>query len=196
MQGKDLIINGDARIVGKLYHTMTPSTSGNRYVATCPGAAGSLTYHTSVYVNHNTGVLMGAAWNDYAEYRETKKEIEPGRVVIETGNGDLILSQERLAPAPNVVSDTFGFAIGQTAICNTPIAVAGRALVFPFEDRENFKAGDAVCAGPNGTVSLMTREEIREYPDRILGIVSEVPNYETWGETNIRVNNRIWIKIK
>lgn len=171
--------------------------SGNGYVTTCTGSGtGGLNYHNSVYVDHSSGVLMGAAWNDYAEYREVKTEIEPGRIVIETGNGDLVLSQERLAPAPNVVSDTFGFAIGQTAICNTPIAVAGRALVFPFEDRENFKAGAAVCAGPNGTASLMTREEIREYPDRILGIVSEIPNYETWGETNIPVNNRIWIKIK
>lgn len=177
--------------------TTSAKTTGQGYVTTCAGAGtGELYYHTSVYVNHVSGVLMGAAWNDYAEYRETKVEIEPGRVVLETGNGDLVLSQERLAPAPNVVSDTFGFAIGQTEICNTPIAVAGRALVYPFEDRENFKAGDAVCAGPNGTVSLMTREEIREYPDRILGIVSEIPNYETWGETNISVNNRIWIKIK
>jgi hypothetical protein len=42
----------------------------------------------------------------------------------------------------------------------------------------------------------MTREEIREWPDRIIGIVSEIPQYETWGENNIKVNNRIWIKIK
>ena len=42
----------------------------------------------------------------------------------------------------------------------------------------------------------MTREEIRDYPDRIVGIVSEIPNYEYWGENNIKVNNRIWIKIR
>lgn len=177
--------------------TTSAKTSGTGYVTTCTGATtNGLNYHTSVYVNHATGVLMGAAWNDYAEYRETKMEIEPGRVVIETGNGDLVLSQERMAPAPNVVSDTFGFAIGKTEKCNTPIAVSGRALVYPFEDREIFKAGDAVCAGPEGTVSLMTREEIKEYPDRIIGIVSEIPNYKTWGESDIEVNDRIWIKIK
>lgn len=59
-----------------------------------------------------------------------------------------------------------------------------------------FNAGDAVCAGPNGTVSLMTREEIREYPERIIGTVSAVPAYEFWGENNIKVNNRIWIKVR
>jgi hypothetical protein len=26
----------------------------------------------------------------------------------------------------------------------------------------------------------MTREEIREYPERIIGTVSEIPNYDIW----------------
>jgi hypothetical protein len=42
----------------------------------------------------------------------------------------------------------------------------------------------------------MTREEIKEYPDRIIGHVSEIPNYEYWGTGNVKVDNRIWIKIK
>ena len=40
----------------------------------------------------------------------------------------------------------------------------------------------------------MTREEIKEYPDRIVGIVSEIPDYEEWN--GVKVNNRIWIKVK
>ena len=39
-------------------------------------------------------------------------------------------------------------------------------------------------------------EEIKEYPDRIIGIVSEIPDYETWGSGNDPVNGRIWIKVK
>jgi hypothetical protein len=42
----------------------------------------------------------------------------------------------------------------------------------------------------------MTREEIREWPDAIVGFVSEVPTYDTWGSENVPVNGRIWIKIK
>ena len=42
----------------------------------------------------------------------------------------------------------------------------------------------------------MTREEIREYPERIIGTVSAVPNYEIWGSGNVEVNGRIWIKVK
>ena len=42
----------------------------------------------------------------------------------------------------------------------------------------------------------MTREEVREWPDRIVDIASEFPTYETWGTGNVAVNGKIWIKIK
>lgn len=142
------------------------------------------------------GQVYGAVWNDYAEYRQTKKHIQPGYCVIETGKGDLIKSSERLQPGANIVSDTFGFAIGETEQTKTPLAVSGRVLAYPYEDRDSYQAGDPVCSGPNGTISKMTREEVREYPERIIGTVSEIPDYEVWGTGNVKVNNRIWIKVK
>lgn len=142
------------------------------------------------------GQVYGAVWNDYAEYRQTKKHIQPGYCVIETGKGDLIKSSKRLQPGANIVSDTFGFAIGETEQTKTPLAVSGRVLAYPYEDKNSYQAGDPVCSGPNGTISKMTREEVREYPDRIIGTVSEIPNYEVWGTGNVKVNNRIWIKVK
>ena len=148
----------------------------------------------------DNGVLVatkvrGAVFNDYAEYRESLVK-EPGRCVIETGYGDLELSTKRLQLGGNIISDTFGFSIGETNKAETPIAVCGRVLAYPYEDRYKFTAGAAVCSGPNGTVSLMTREEIREWPDAIIGYVSEIPEYKEWGTNKIKVNNRIWIKIK
>lgn len=142
------------------------------------------------------GQVYGAVWNDYAEYRQTKEYIQPGYCVIETGKGDLIKSSERLQPGTNIVSDTFGFAIGETEQTKTPLAVSGRVLAYPYEDRDSYQAGDPVCSGPNGTISKMTREEVREYPERIIGTVSEIPSYEIWGTGNVKVNNRIWIKVK
>ncbi len=139
--------------------------------------------------------LYGAVWNDYAEFRSSNP-IEPGRVICETGNGTLKLSTERLQPGANVVSDTFGFAIGETENCKTPIAVSGRALVYTYEDRYSYEAGDPVCAAPGGTVSKMSREEVMMYPDRMVGTVSEIPEYERWGTGNVEVNGRIWIRIK
>ena len=134
--------------------------------------------------------VRGAVFNDYAEYRESLI-IEPGRCVIETGHGDLKLSTKRLQLGGNIISDTFGFSIGETNKAQTPIAVCGRVLVYPNENRELYKPGAAVCSGPNGTISLMTREEIKEWPDAIVGYVSEIPYYDTWGTNNIKVNGRI-----
>ena len=145
----------------------------------------------SVYVSS----LYGAVWNDYAEYRKAES-IEPGRVVIESEDGEMKLSTERLQPGAEIISDTFGFAIGETDEYKTPIAAAGRVLAYPNEDRYSYPLGCAVCSGPNGTVSQMTREEIKEYPERIIGTVSEIPEYEYWGTGNVEVKNRIWIKVK
>lgn len=139
--------------------------------------------------------VYGAVWNDYAEYRSTST-VNPGQCVVETGLGDLVQSTKRLQPGANIVSDTFGFAIGETEKTKTPIAISGRVLAYPYEDRDSYKAGDPVCSGPNGTISKMTRKEVREYPDRIVGTVSEIPKYETWGTGNVKVNGRIWIKVK
>lgn len=143
----------------------------------------------------SNGTVWGAVWNDYAEFRKSKS-LDPGRVVIEDASGEMKLATERLQPGANIISDTYGFTIGETKENKTPIAVAGRVLAYTYEDRYSYPLGSAVCSGPNGTVSLMTREEIREYPERIIGTVSEIPEYETWGTDNVKVNGRIWIKVK
>lgn len=178
----------------------------NFYILCCNSATAGNNWYIPTGGNHplridlTTGYsyfskVYGAVWNDYAEYRSTPK-VKPGQCVIETGKGDLIKSSERLQPGANIVSDTFGFAIGETEQTKTPLAVSGRVLAYPYEDRDSYQAGDPVCSGPNGTISKMTREEVREYPERIVGTVSEIPDYEVWGTGNVKVNNRIWIKVK
>ena len=176
--------------------TTTAQTDTPIYVTGTPNTGtttGTLQYNAHVYINGN--VMYGACWNDYAEYRISDCQ-EPGRVICENGDDTLSLAIERLQPAGNVISDTFGFAIGETEMAKTPIAVSGRVLVYPYEDRYSYNPGDAVCAAPGGTVSKMTREEIITYPERIIGTVSAIPEYEIWGEGNVPVNGRIWIKVK
>ena len=159
--------------------------------------ANSNTTVTTVYIKNN-GVLMGAAWNDYAEFRICIEDFNPGQVVLENGDDTLSIASQRLQRGCSIVSDTFGFAIGETDEAKCPIAVSGRVLAYGYEPREEFKKhiGWPVCSGPNGTVSIMTEEEEEKYPSRIIGTVSAVPDYETWGTGNVEVNNRIWIKIK
>lgn len=142
--------------------------------------------------------VTGAVWNDYAEYRESDCE-EFGRVLIEKGDDSLTQSTERLQHFAGISSDTWGFCQGETEKAKTPIAVAGRVLAYPYQDRNNYKPGDCVCAAPGGTVDIMTREEVINWPDRIIGTVSCVPDYEEWGSGDrdpVKVNGRIWIKVK
>ena len=146
--------------------------------------------------------FFGAVWNDYAEYRQSN-ETEMGRCVHEVGDGTLIRTTERLQKGCEITSDTFGFAIGKTDKCQTPTAASGRVLAYLYEDREIAKThiGDPVCSGPNGTVSIMTEEEEMRYPSRIIGTISEVPNYDIWeagheGDHQIKVNGRIWIRVR
>lgn len=153
-------------------------------------------YSGAVRIGQESGCLYGAVWNDYAEYRNQQDIVEPGYCVASSDDGKVYKTTEMYQACDGIVSDTFGFAIGETEECVTPLAVAGRVLAYCHGDRYSYHAGDTVCAGPGGLVYKMSREEIKEWPDRIVGIVSEIPEYETWGTSNVEVNDRIWIKIK
>lgn len=156
------------------------------------------TYYTDASGNAVFNTAKGAVWNDYAEYRETQEEIEPGRCIKENGDDTLELTIKRLERGCEIVSDTYGFAIGETDKSKTPIAASGRVLAYPYESREEFAShiGWPVCSGPNGTVSIMTEEEEEKYPSRIIGTISAVPDYEEWGTGNVKVNGRVWIRIR
>ena len=170
-------------------------------------SSGTLT----VYTNLTATKVYNAVWNDFAEFRESDVQ-ESGRVLVSNGSGKLVLSTERLQPAAHIISDTFGCSVGQSDTAQTPMGVAGRVLAYPYQDRNNYKVGDAVCAAPNGTIDIMTREEIIQYPDRIIGIVDEIPNYERWSQVStqydgngkyggchkaeVEVKGRIWVYVK
>lgn len=181
----DTNVTTAAQTSSKIYVTGTPNTGT---------VTGTLQYNKNVYISGN--VMYGACWNDYAEYRISNCQ-EPGRVICENGDDTLSLSTERLQPAGNVISDTFGFVIGETEQAKTPVAVSGRVLAYPYESREEFKKniGRPVCSGPNGTVSIMTDKEYRDKGYCAIGIISAVPDYEEWGAGKVKVNGRVWIKI-
>lgn len=165
------------------------------------GAAGDGVTRTWKQVWVQGNAVTGAVWNDYAEHREADTE-EFGYVLMETGRDSLTKTTERLSHFAGVSSDTWGFSQGETSKAKTPIAVAGRVLVYTYQDRNNYKPGDCVCAAPGGTVDIMTREEVILWSDRVVGTVSQVPDYEEWGggemadRPAVKVDNRIWIKVK
>ena len=143
-----------------------------------------------IFIN-GRGIMHGAAWNDYAETRPVEGVALPGQIVCDTGNGTVKLSEENYQVCAHVVSDTYGQLIGEKSENTVPIAVAGRVLV---SVNEEVKLGDCICAGPNGIGKKMTRQEIISYPDRIIGVVCEIPKTEVVG--SIEVNGRVWVNIK
>ena len=184
----------------------------SRTVATSIGTAGTNGSATGVYgviyensskeyvgptVTPSTGQLWGAVWNDYAEFRKADS-IAPGYCVVEKGDDTLTLSTARMQPGAEIISDTFGFAIGETEDCKTPIAATGRVLAYTYESRDEYRnaIGRPVCSGPNGTVSLMTDEEYAAKGYCAIGFVSAVPDYEEWGTGNVKVNGRVWIRVR
>lgn len=180
------------------------------------GTAQQVTYYFQNYAATTNGIIKAgqvhnAVWNDFAEFRESK-ETEPGRVLISNGKGQMILSNQRLVAGAKIITDTFGCSVGESDTQKTPLGVAGRVLAYTYQPRENYKVGDCVCSAPNGTIDIMTRDEIKQYPDRIIGIVDEVPVYEKWeqyqtsnkeGEesvtsklVDVEVKGRIWIYVR
>lgn len=178
----DRVAKSGDTMTGALTVNSTISATGNISTSANITASGTIT-GSQVY---------GAVWNDYAEYRAAES-IEAGYCVYDTPSGTMKLTDVRLLPACRIISDTFGFAIGKNSLCQTPTAVSGRALVYTEDE---VSIGDCLCSGKNGKLSKMTREEIKEYPDRIVGVVSEIPTYSTWGENNVPINGRIWVYVR
>lgn len=170
------------------------STTTANYILT---VAGSMKVNNDITANK----VYNAVWNDYAECRQVETE-EPGYCVTETSSGTMIKTNKRLQAGCKITSDTFGTCMGETDTAKTPIAVAGRVLVYPYRARKEYELGAAVCSAPNGTVDIMTRDEIMMYPERIVGTVSEIPIYEIWhggdndNDIDIKVNGRIWIYVR
>lgn len=193
---KTYIDNNFLKLSGGTVTGVTTFTDTTASTSTTTGAvkiSGGLGVAGNIYANQ----VYGAVWNDYAECRESNEFIDAGYVVKENGDDTLSLADGRLIYGCSIVSDTFGFMIGETEKAHTPIAVSGRVLAYPYENREVFRhnIGCFVCSGPNGTVSLMNKEEVWNHPEAIIGQVSAVPDYEYWGN-NVKVNGRVWIKVR
>lgn len=176
------------------YYGTTKTAGGFYGGTTAPSNVNRLNFDGYLYATR----VYGAAYNDIAEMRKAECRLIPGTVAIESEDGIVLQCKRRLSKIPMVVSDTYGFLIGpqnKEDEAYVPIAIAGRALVRTDKNRHEFKVGDAVCSGINGTASKMKWWEKILFPERILGYVSEVPRYEEWGTENVSTAGRIWIKV-
>lgn len=152
---------------------------------------------TAAYLTISSGKLtVAGGYGDYAEIRAASEK-EPGTCLMETSSGIMEKSNKRLIGGCHIISDTYGFLLGDEEE-GVPIGLKGRVLIKLFKDKKYYHLGDCVCSAPNGTVDVMTPEEIKKYPECIIGTVCEFPTTEEWQVNKtekIKVNNRIWIKI-
>lgn len=159
---------GDCNIGGTLgLKSNNTSDAGISFYGSDGSSKGRLYYNGT---GHSTVGLYNAVWNDYAEFRKSDTT-EPGYVICPSYSGIAYKSNTRLQAGARIISDTFGFIVGECDEAKTPVGLAGRVLAYPYRNKSEYKIGDAVCSAPGGTVDIMTREEIMTYPDRIVGIV-------------------------
>lgn len=186
--------------------TQTHSTANGNYPILLKNGTGTGTattttlFDANVYVNPSTGTLTaskvyGAVFNDYAEYRKCEAHIDPGYIVTEDGNDCIKLCTTKKNKGKLfVVTDTYGTCIGENTN-SVPVALTGRVLVH-YDHKRNIKIGDYVGCNDKGQARKMSKIEAFLHPERVVGTVSSIPDYDTWGTDNVKVENRIWINIE
>ena len=165
------------------------------YTRTCYN--GTWTAWKRIWIQGNS--VTNAVWNDLGESRKSNSH-EPGYAIAPSGARTSI----RLESGARIISDTWGFLLGdENDTEKVPVAISGRVLAYPLYDKSYYEVGDAVCAAEGGKIDKMTRDEIMMYPDRILGIVNEIPDYDIWepsreggGREPIHTNGRIWVDVR
>lgn len=199
--GKDVTNQGSGNTVINNKHSISSGSSTNQDTKVTSGTDSTSITTGALVVTGGIGAtgriyadqVHGAVWNDYAEFRVSGEEYLPGHCVCESLDGKLYKSNKRLQKGALLVSDTYGFAIGETDDAKCPIAVAGRVLAYTTKDASYYCIGDPVCADKNGRVSKMRWWEKILFSDRMIGTISNIPKEQEW--RGIPVNGRVWIKV-
>lgn len=190
----DELVNGGAKILIK----KGTATDKKVYVLgtadITEGGDHTLKYSNGVYIDCDTDVLYGGAWNDIAEFRHSYDNYTGGTCVCASNCSDnVFIANKRRMPNAYIVSDTYGISIGQTENNKCPVAIAGRVLAYT---NEPLHVGDAVCSSNDGKICKMHWWEKILYPECIVGYVESIPEDDVWGENNTRINSRVWVRVK
>jgi hypothetical protein len=196
--------NTNASTYDLVFSGTTSSSDMNTAAYRCRTAQNSnaLTYQPSTgnlscSGNITAAKVFNAVFNDYAEYRLCAENIKPGYIVTEDdANCDYVKLCKTKHPKSKmfVVSDTFGACMGEEKK-SVPVGLTGRVLVY-VSNKEKLKVGDIVGCANNGMARKISKIEAIFHPQRILGTVSSIPTYDTWGTDNIKVNGRVWINVR
>jgi hypothetical protein len=169
---------------GTIFRTTaaTPTPSGNYKVV-----VDDYLYATRVY---------STVWNDIADFIEVQPELEVefGRVYVMNEDGTYAVAPSYNAEGIiGIASDTFGFGVGQKdeTINQVPIAIGG--FVLAFVDAV-YRTGTALTTDRYGGLTVMTKQDKMEYPERIVATFWKPETEAIWN--GISVNGRHWVKVR
>ena len=159
-------------------------------------------FNNNIKVNPSTGELWAtkvynAVFNDYAEYRKSKLKVAAGKIVCEVGNDEVRpCTNKRNKSKLFVVTDTYGSIMGNSEN-SVPVALAGRVLVH-VENKDKLKVGDYIGCNKNAIGRKISKIEALLHPERVVGTVSSIPDYEYWGNKpfQVKVNGRVWVNVR
>ena len=141
--------------------------------------------------------VWNAVWNDVADFQKLyyNEEIVFGKCYYDTSDGLKICNKRCQKSVVGIASNTFGFGLGAGSDNAIPIGVVGWTLA--FVDNE-YEPGTPLTNTENGTLTEMTLQEKRDYPERLVAIYKKIENKQKWGVPGkeINVNGRHWVKIK
>ena len=93
-------------------------------------------------------------------------------------------------------SDTAGDILGKKGK-HKELDIAIGGFVLAHVD-DIYESGTPLTCGPDGCLTEMKREDVREYPERLVATYWKPEQADFWGpeEGQIAVNGRDWVKIK
>ncbi len=141
--------------------------------------------------------VWNAVWNDVADFQLLNDKLIYGKCYYDTKEGAKICTERCQMSAIGMASDTFGFAAGTGANPGSEVPIAIGGWMLAYVDQE-YPSGTPLTNDENGDLTEMTKEEKREYPERLLAIYKKPETSEKWGPENrqIEVNGRHWVKVK
>ncbi len=175
----------------KINGVLTIRSAGNlEYNQSSPSGTAVLGYNGYFYATR----VYNAVYNDYADFQPLNGKLEYGKCYVQGKDGLELSSTRGQKGVMGIASDTYGQAVGiEEGTPQVPIAVSGWVLA--YVDAE-YEPGDPLTCTEDGYLTKMTREEVREYPERIVAIYSRPETSEKWSKFNIDVDGRHWVKVK
>ena len=219
-QGDNTTIASDGKIsVTKLVNSSTSNTTtiidvannGTAPVVKITGKKNTddtapVSSTSALYVDGNIlaeGNISGhkvfhAVWNDISDAIEVQDslEIEAGRCYRFDGTEYSKTSEYCQKGIIGIHSDTAGDILGRKGK-HKELDISVGGFVLAYVDRQ-YESGTPLTSGPNGTLTEMKREDVREYPERLVATYWKPETETEWGSDmyKVTVNGRHWVKIK